>query len=172
MHISFRRLVAVVLLSWLTMSACDLLQHAGLFAQLWIDSKDAFLPPEQLFQRLPLGYLSFLLSTILLTWVMLRIGVSGGWGGTVFGLKFGLLLSAANVLGMASGFPVTGPLLVAIFFGGIAQYAIVAAIAGSGLAGRHLGWLTAKTIALVVVLVIATVVLQQLGFAPAMQYTQ
>lgn len=165
---SVPRLIGIVLLGWLAQVGFDLFQHAGIFAQLWLESQSTFLPPTELFRRIPLGYLSFLVSTVFLAWLMLQLKIVGSKAGALFGIKIGSFLSASMVLGMASGFPIKFPLLVAWFFGGIAQYAVVAAVLGSGLGGARLGRLSLKVIGLVIMLFVITIILQTLGIAPAM----
>jgi hypothetical protein len=169
---SLKHLISIVLLGWLVMVALDFFQHAGLFARLWFESASAFLPPEKLFQRIPLGYTAFLLSAILMTWLMIRLNLSGWRQGISFGFKFGVISELASVLGTMSGFPVNPPLLAAWFFGGVVQYSVVCTVIGSGLDGAHPGRLWAKVIVFAVVLAFVTIILQASGYAPAMQYTK
>jgi hypothetical protein len=167
---SMRRGVAVTLLGWLVIVGFDLFQNAGVFAAFWLKPGSAFLPPEKLFQRIPLGYLAFLISAGMFTWLMSRLKIFGWKQGALFGVKLGGLLSINLVLGLASGFPIRNSILLVILFGGLVQYISAAAVIGSGLSSDRLGRLSAKVIGLVMLLVIATVVLQNLGLAPAMQY--
>jgi len=166
---SLKRLISIVLLGWLVAIALDFFQNAGLFARLWFESASAFLPPEKLSQRIPLGYLAFLLLTILLTWLMERLNVSGWRQGALFGFKFGILFEAASVLGIYSAFSVNLPLLIAWFLGRAVEDSIVCAIIGSGLGGAHLGHLWLRAIVLIIVIVVATITLQALGYAPSIQ---
>ncbi len=167
---SNRKYVGIVLLSWLAVVGFDLFQGAGVLAKLWLESKSVLLPPDKLFQRIPLGYLAFLMTVIMFTWLMVRLKVSGWKQGALFGVQLGGLLSICWVLGIASVFPLKRALLIASFFSGIVQHTIATTVIGCGLGGLHLGRLTAIVIAFVILLVIATVVLQNQGFAPAMQY--
>lgn len=148
----------------------DIFQNAGVFARLWLDPGPAFLPPEKLFQRIPLGYLTFLISASMLTWLMLRLKIAGWKQGALFGLELGGLLSVTWVLALGSVFAIRHSLLVVWFFGGMVQYISAAAVIGSGLSSDHLGRLSVVVVGLVAALVVATIVLQTLGFAPAMQY--
>ena len=167
--LSSKRLVFIILLGWFSMLGFDLFQNAGLFAKLLLDSKSSLLPPEQLFRRIPMGYLAFFLVTILLTWLQAKAQTYGWKRGVVFGLKFGLLSQAALAFGTYSGFPVPIPLLFAWFIGGTVQCCIASGVIGSGLGGAHLGRLSAKVGLFVLVMVAATMVLQGLGIAPVMQ---
>jgi hypothetical protein len=167
--LSIRRLIIIALLSWLSQIIFDFFQHAGLFAKLWIESRAAFLPPEELFKRIPLGYLSFLITSSMLVWLMVRLGISGSKQGALFGFKIGAFLSCSYVLGMASGFPIKPALLIAILFGSTAQSAIAAGVIGSGVSGAHLGRLSLKLIVFLILVLIAYFLLQSLGLAPPMQ---
>jgi len=172
MRYSTKRIISIVLLGWLVAIAVDFFQHAGLFAKLWLESAPAFLPPEVLFQRIPFGYMAFLLATVLVTWLMVRLNLSGWKQSAAFGFKFGVASEGILVLGILSVFSVSPTLLMAWFFGGVAQYSIVCAVIGSGLGGSHLGHLWAKALVFVVSLVVITIILQTLGYAPVMQLTK
>jgi hypothetical protein len=167
--LTLRRLIAITLLSWFSQIIFDFFQHAGLFARLWIQSRAAFLPPEELFKRIPLGYLSFLITSSMFAWLIVRLGIFGWKHGAVFGLKIGAFLSCSYVAGMASGFPIKPALLIAILFGGTAQAAIAACVIGSGVGGARLGRLSLKLIAFLILVLIAYFLLQSLGLAPPMQ---
>lgn len=166
---SSKRLLYIVLLAWLVTIAIDIFQNAGLFAKMWLDSSSAFLPPEKLAQRIPLGFIALLLLVILLTWLMVRLNISGWKQGASFGLKFGVLFEAAATLGTLSAFSVSPSLIIAWFLGGVIKDSILCMIIGSGLGGAHLGRLWAKAIVFIVVIVIVTLILQAFGYAPAIQ---
>jgi hypothetical protein len=148
----------------------DLFQNAGVFARFWLEPGPAFLPPEKLFQRIPLGYLTFLISAGMFTWLMSQLRVFGWKQGTLFGLKLGALLSISWVLGLVCVFPIRYSVLVVWFVGGLVQYISAAAVIGIGLSSDRPGRLSVIVVGLVILLVIATTVMQNLGFAPAMQY--
>jgi hypothetical protein len=167
--LSIRRLIIITLLSWLSQIIFDFFLYAGLFAKLLIESRAAFLPPEELFKRIPLGYLSYLITSGMLVWLMVRLGISGWKQGALFGLKIGAFLSCSYVVGMASGFPIKPALLIAILFGSTAQSAIAAGVIGSGVSGARLGRLSLKLVAFLILVLIAYFLLQSLGLAPPMQ---
>ena len=162
-------LFSIVLLAWLVTIAIDFFLNAGLFAKMWLESSSAFLPPEKLTQRIPLGYIAFLLLTILLTWIMARTNVRGWKQGASFGFKFGLLFEAASALGTISAYSVSPPLIIAWFLGGVLKDSIVCTIIGSGLGGSHLRRLWARAIVFVVIIIVVTIIMQALGYAPAIQ---
>jgi len=172
-NFSIRQLIIVTLLSWLSQIGFDLFQNAGLFAKLWLESSAVFLPPEKMFKLIPLGYLSFLISSSMLVWLMVGLGISGWRNGALFGLKIGSFLSFAMVLGMASVFPVKSVLLAAWLFGGIGQNSIAALVIGSGLKrNARLGRLTIKVITFVIISAIVVIIMQNLGMSPAMEYVK
>ena len=166
--VSKSRIAWILLLCWFSILGFDLFQHAGIFAGLWLESQSAFLPPEELWNRIPLGYLSFLLSAFLLAWLMLRLHITGAYAGARFGLKIGGLLSMGMVLGIASGFPVHTELLIAWLIGGIAQHALAGAVIGTGFGQYPLRRLTALVFAFVVLMSVTVLAMQNLGLAPAM----
>ena len=88
----------------------------------------------------------------------------------VFGLKLGGLLSITWVLGLASVFPIKQSILLVWFVGGLVQYISAAAVIGSGLNSDRLGRLSVIVVGLVILLMLAPIVMQNLGFAPVMQY--
>lgn len=61
------------------------------------------LPPEI---ENTIGFIALLLLVILLTWLMVRLNISGWKQGASFGLKFGVLFEAASTLGTLSAFSV------------------------------------------------------------------
>jgi hypothetical protein len=167
---SMRRYVGVTLLGWLAIVGFDLFQNAGVFARFWREPGPAFLPPRILFQRIPLGYLTFLVSASMLTWLISRLRIVGWRQGALFGLKLGSFLSITWVLGLACVFQIKLSLLLVWFFGGLVQYISAAAVIGSGLTGERLGRLSVIVVSIVILMVIATIVMQSLGYAPAMQH--
>lgn len=164
---SQRRLLLIALLSWLSMLGFDFVLHAGLLAKLYLHESPFLLPPTESFKRIPLGYLSFLLLTVLLLWLLTRLKLVGWRAGFGFGLKLGAFIWGAFVLGLFSISTADVGLLLAWFFGQTSELAIAGAVTGAGLAGERLPRLFAKVLAFILILVIVTVVLQSLGLAPA-----
>jgi hypothetical protein len=162
-HPSIRRFAAVTLLGWLVILGFDFFQNAGVFAGLWREPGSAFLPPEILFQRIPLGYLGFLISASMLTWLILRLKIVGWKQGALFGLKLGGFLSIIWVLALASVFSIRSSLLFLWFFGGWIQYIAAAAVIGRGLSGERLGRLSVIVVTIVILMMVATIVMQNLG---------
>jgi hypothetical protein len=102
-EVSVRKFILRVLASWLSIVALDLLLNAGLFAKIWLEPSSFLLPPRELFQKIPLGYIAFFVQAIAYVWLTILIGVRNRKEGGLFGLKLGAMLSIAFVLGLRSG---------------------------------------------------------------------
>jgi hypothetical protein len=168
-NISTRRLVGLGLLSWLAVLGVDFFLHGGLLARLYTQPNPFLLPPMDAFRRIPFGYLSALLLVALLLWLMLRLGLSGWRQGFVFGLQLGAFLGASLVLGLLSISTAELSLLLAWAIGQALEVGLAGAIVGSGLAGQRLRTIFVRVLALVLLLVVVTIALQNIGPAPTAQ---
>jgi hypothetical protein len=168
-EISTRRLVGLGLLSWLAVLGVDFFLHAGLLARLYAQPSPFLLPPADAFGRIPLGYLSALLLVTLLLWLMLRLGLSGWRQGVIFGLQLGAFLGASLVLGLHSISTAELGMLLAWAIGQALEMGLAGAVLGSGLAGQRLRTIFVRVLALVLLLVVVTVALQNIGPAPTAQ---
>jgi hypothetical protein len=164
---SVGRLALIVLLGWLAMIGVDFFLHGGLLAGLYLQSDPFLLPPAQAFARIPIGYLSFMLLSGALVWLMLRLGITGGREGALFGLKFGALAWGALVLGLASISTASLALLAGWFAGQTIELAIGGYFVGDALASVSLKRHFRNVILLLVAMGVATIVMQSLGIAPA-----
>jgi len=126
-------LVAAALSAWLAYVAVDFLLHAALLASWWQTTASFWLPPFELFLRIPFGYGSFLIYCVALTWLLKHVdghSVSvARWAR--FGTLAGLVYGTASVLAMYSVVPV--PLSAMLVWPG-------SAAAGSAAAGAAAGW--------------------------------
>lgn len=159
--------VKAIFLAWLATLGFDFFLHGGLLAGLYATPSPFLLAPERAFALIPLGYLSFLLLAILLVWLMARLNIRGGREGAFLGLQLGLLAWGALVLGLASIATAGWRLLLAWFLGQTVELTLAGLVAGSSLARQRQRPLVVAVLALVVVAVAATVVMQNLGLAPA-----
>jgi hypothetical protein len=130
---STRRILGVGIISWLTMLGVDFLLHGGLLANIYAQESPFLLSQLEAFRKIPIGYLSFLLITALLLWLMLRIGVVGWRRGRVFGLKLGLLAWGAVLLGLISISTAPINLMIGWWIGQSIEPGIAGAVAGYGL---------------------------------------
>jgi hypothetical protein len=102
--INQRRFWSTVIIAWIVFIGIDFFFHASLLETLWKEEIDSIKPEMDLFVLIPLGYLSFLLLTVLVGYSFTkifqtkpnRIKVLG------FALIFGLLYSTSNLLGVYS----------------------------------------------------------------------
>ena len=102
--ITKRRFILATLMAWLVFLMLDFLAHAGLLNALWREDLPALKPKADLFRLIPLGYLSFLILTLLIGWLYVRLFKTGGSveQGLDFGATFGALFSLSIFLGWYS----------------------------------------------------------------------
>jgi hypothetical protein len=160
------RIIWLTIIAWLAMLGLDFFLHAGLLAGLYLQSSPFLLSPLTALTLIPVGYLSLLLLTILLIWLMIRLELAGWREGLFFGLKLGGLIGSAFMLGLLSVSTASFSLLGGWFVGQMLELALAGAIIGSGLAGMRLRTLFGMVIVFVLLSVIATIILQSLGVVP------
>jgi hypothetical protein len=165
-----RRLAIIALLTWLAMLGFDVFLHGGLLARLYLEPSPFLLPAEHKFQLIPLGYAAFALGAILLVWLMTTARISGTRPGLLFGLRVGALVWGAQTLGLASMTTARPALLAAWFVGESIQTGIAGAFAGAALAATRLRRVVGFVVAFILIMVLATVLLQSTGLAPAEKY--
>ncbi len=168
-QISARRLVGVILLAWFAVIGFDFLLHGGLLARLYAEPSPFLLPAQDAFRLIPLGYVSFLVFIILLLWLMVRQKISGWSRGLVFGLQVGALAWASLVLGLLSISTASLELMAGWFIGQTVEAGIGGLVLGWGLASNRVWRLLVYVVLFVIVAVAATIILQSLGLAPAVE---
>ncbi|HKJ92803.1 MAG TPA: hypothetical protein VJ957_06525 [Longimicrobiales bacterium] len=162
-----RRMIQVTVLGWLAMLGIDALLHAGILARMYTAPRPFLLPPEQAFRRIPLGYASFLVQAVLLTWLCWRLDIRRAVDGLRFGLLLGGVIWGSLTLGLASIATASTGLLIGWFVGQTVELGVAGAVVGAGLKAERLRRLSLAVLALVVGCLIITVVLQNIGLAPA-----
>jgi len=150
---------ALVLLS---MIGFDLFLHAGVLAPLYASPSPFLLAPEEAFRRIPLGYLSFAILTVLIVWIMYRLHLKGWRRGLGFGLAFGVLVWGSFVLGLLSISTASPALLIGWFVGQTAELGIGGLVVGSGLATDRLRSLLVKVVVFFAVAAVLAIVLQNI----------
>jgi hypothetical protein len=160
---SKQHVLLLTFIAWLSILGFDFLLHAGLLAGLYLQPSPFLLPPFTAFTLIPVGYLSFLLLSILLVWLMIRLNLAGWRQGALFGLELGGLTWGAFVLGLASVSTASFSLLIGWFIGQTLELALAGAVVGSGLAGVRLWRLFGVVMVFVLLSVITTIILQALG---------
>lgn len=156
-------LVKLTLLAWFSMIGVDFFLHAGLLAPLYARSSPFLLPPERAFALIPVGYASFFLLAILLVWLMVKLGRSGWQQGAIFGAKLGGLAWGALILGLYSIATASPALLLGWFAGQTIEMSIAGIVVGAGLAGTGVRRLFFQVLGLVIVLIVLSIIMQNIG---------
>jgi len=162
MSLPFGRLFQIGVLSWVSMLGVDFFLHAGLFASFYTKPSPFLLPPDEAFRLIPLGYVSFLVMTALLLWLMVNIDVQGWQQGVEFGLKLGFLTWGGLMLGLLSISTADLKLLLAWWVGQSVELGIGGAVAGAGLKTMSLRPILVKVLIFIIILVVLTIVMQNL----------
>jgi hypothetical protein len=134
-------LLAAGLAAWWCFLAVDFVLHASVFAAWWQATATYWLPPEQLFARIPVGYAAFALYVGALLWLLRRLhgsrpapGVAAG-----FGLRAGVLAGTTWALATYSVFAMP-PSALLVWAGSLALESMVAAgVSAWVLAGARAG---------------------------------
>ncbi len=147
-------------LAWLVSLGFDFFLHGGILATVYDTGGPFFLEPETQFRLIPIGYISFLLITILLVGLMGSLRISGGREGARFGLKLGALIWGAETLGLLS-ISTAPPLLMAGWFlGQTIELTIAGWVAGLATSGSALRPLLFKVVLFVFVMFALTILIQ------------
>ena len=162
MNKSIGHLVKIGLLAFVATIGFDLFLHAGILNPLYSGANSFLLAPEESFRRIPFGYLSFAILTVLLLWLMSRLQIQGWRRGLFFGLVFGVLVWGSLVLGLFSISTASPTLLTGWFLGQTAELGIGGIVIGSGLATERLRPLLIKVLVFFVVVVVLGIVIQNI----------
>ncbi len=157
--------VKLTLLAWLAMIGIDFFFHGGIFAGIYEQDHPFFLSTEEAFRRIPLGYLAFLATTILLVWVIQNSSARGWRSGLILGLGLGALMSTSSFLGLYSIATLSLGVLAAWFVAQLVEIAVAGAVIGEGLSAQSLRKLTIAIVIGLVVLFVGAVVAQNLDLA-------
>jgi hypothetical protein len=160
--------VGLILISWMAFIGIDFLWHAGILAAMYTRPNPALLDAWELFIRIPFGYLPFLVFVGLIYWFFLHIGVYDLKNGMLFGLKFGVILGVATTLGQYSILTVDPVMMIGWGLGQMVEFTMLGGLIGAANAGVSLKRLFVIVITLVIILVVLTIFLQVIGFAPPM----
>jgi hypothetical protein len=162
-----RHSVRLVLVGWLAMIGVDLFLHAGLLAPLYDWDSPFLLPAEQAFIRIPAGYLALLILAAALAWTLSRLGVASGREGARLAAAGGGVIWGSLVIGLWSISTAAPALLAAWWAGQTIELGVAGYLIGASLAGISFRRLALLAGACVLVGVVAAVVLQSIGYAPA-----
>lgn len=160
------RAVSTVAAAWILSLGVDLLLHGGLLARLYSEPSPFLLDANDAFRRIPFGYLTFLILTTALFWLIKRLGIRGPVAGFRYGAAAGAVVWGAMVIGLYSISTASVALLVGWWVGQTLELALAAAVIGAAAAGRPIGRLWTLVIAIVLACIALTVTLQSIGWAP------
>jgi hypothetical protein len=161
-QLSTGRLIHAVMLGWLAMVGVDFALHAGLLNELYTADSPFLLPLERAFVLIPLGYLSFLIMSAFLVWLLTRLGISDAKNAGTFGLIFGAVVWGALMLGLLSIASADPKLLVAWWIGQTLELGVGGFVAGHVIGGADLLKAWGRVLVIFVLLVAAGILLQNL----------
>jgi hypothetical protein len=158
-----------VFAAWVLSLGIDLLLHAGLLARLYVEPSPFLLEPMEAFRRIPLGYLSFFVLTAALAWLVRQLDVRGARPGFRIGFLAGALVWGALAVGLFSISTASWRLLAGWWGGQALELGLAGAVIGAAAAGTSLRRLWMRVVAAVFACLVLTVIMQSLGWAPAMR---
>jgi hypothetical protein len=151
------RLLPASVAGWFAYLVFDFLVHAVFLAQWWRATESYWLPPFELFRRIPFGYASFAIYCTVLAWLLRRLygdrlNLSRGLRfGAIAGLVYGLgfVLATYSAFHMPPSALVVWPastLLESTIAGGVISWVLVA-----GRPWRRVGVVSGAAAVLVIV---------------------
>ena len=166
---SFRAHLGVVLAAWLLSLGIDFFLHAGALAKLYLSESPFLLSAELAFARIPLGYVSFLILTAALWWFCNTLGVRGAAAGLRLGLVSGAAVWGGILIGLFSISTAPADLLLGWWVGQSLELGAAGAVIGAGLASDRRSAIYVRVALAMLICIAATIGLQLLGWAPAME---
>ena len=162
-----KRLIGVTLLAWIGVIGFDFFLHGGILSSFYIEESSFLLPPLESFRRIPVGYLSFLITTSFLVWLISKLELRGWRRGLTLGGIAGSVIWTSLALGMYSISTASPILLLGWALGQTLEMAYAGGIIGQGLYVERARRLAAIVFILTLGFVVLTVILQSIGLAPA-----
>jgi hypothetical protein len=150
----------------------DAFLHGGLLAHLYAAPTPFLLGANDAFKRIPFGYSALLVLTAALYWFLSRLRISGAIAGCRCGAAAGAVVWGAFVVGLYSISTAGLPLLASWWIGQTAELGLAAAVLGGFLGGVPLKRIWGLVVVAVVAFLVATVLMQSLGLAPAMRMVE
>lgn len=155
--------------AWVLSLGIDLFLHGGLLAHIYVEPSPFLLPAEDAFRRIPLGYLTFLILTIALFWLLRRLRIQGFTAGFRLAAVAGAVIWGALVVGLYSISTAPASLLAGWWLGQTVELGFAGGVLGTVASGVPLRRVWLAVGVAVVALVAATVALQSSGLAPPMK---
>ena len=155
-------LLPAALAACLAYLALDFLIHASILAQWWSATEAYWLPPLELFQRIPFAYLSFAIYSTVLVWLLVRfLGPKPGLRESLgFGAAAGGLFGIASVLAQYSVFPMPASGLL-VFPASVIIGSLGASAAGASVLSSPRPWRQAIMVLLIAFAIVVLGVLLQ-----------
>ncbi len=163
--LSRRRLVGVTLLAWVGVLGFDLILHGAILSSFYVEESSFLLPPLESFRRIPLGYLSFLITTIFLAWLAAKLELRDWRGGMALGGLVGGVIWISLGIGMYSISTAPPKLLVGWTLGQTLEMAYAGAILGRGFNVDRTRKLVITVLLLTLGFIVLTFLLQSVGLA-------
>lgn len=161
--------VKLSLIAWLAMLGFDFFLHAGVLAGMYTRESPFLLSPLEAFRRIPIGYLSFLITSFFQVWLSFRLDISGVREGLLLGFGLGFVMWGSLGLGLYSIATAKPFTLVSWAIGQSLEMAFAGGLIGLSLQDGELR--RAFQIALIssVLLVLVTILLQSVGLVQSTQ---
>ena len=149
-------------LAWFTTIAVDFFFYGGVFTFLFERDDPFLLTSDQLFARIPAGYVSFAIEVVALSWFLSRLHTANWRDGARTGAVVGAVVGGALLLGFWSVAATSGALLVSWWVVLTVQMASAGAVLGAAVrvpVRQVARWVLVAAL----LLVVATVILQNVG---------
>ena len=164
-----KEVILPILFSWVFMIATDFFIHGGILAKFYMEESPFTLDPLTAFQRIPLGYFSFLLMAILLYWFFQLEENITPRKGFINGIKLGGLIWMSFALGLYSISTANLTLLIGWLIGqtiemGIGGYVLAMLIKNPNYKKTFI-----YLVIYFVIIIIITVTMQNSGLAPSLK---
>ena len=154
-----------VVLAWFMTIAVDFFFYGGVFAFMFQRDDPYLLTTQQLFVRIPAGYVSFAIEVLALGWLLSKLQTRYWRDGARVGAIAGATVGGALLLGFWSVAATSGALLISWWVVLTVQMATAGAVLGAAVRvplRRLTRWISIVAL----VLLILTIILQNVGIAP------
>jgi hypothetical protein len=155
-----------MVLAWFMTVAVDFFFYGGVFAFLFQRDDPHLLTTQQLFARIPAGYVSFAIEVLALGWLLSQLQTRHWRDGARAGAIAGAVVGGALLLGFWSVAATSGALLVSWWVVLTVQMAAAGAVLGAAVR-VPLRQLVRRVVVVALVLLLVTIILQNVGIAPS-----
>jgi len=161
--------IKLILIAWMAMLGFDFFLHAGVLARIYTRESPFLLPPMEAFRRIPIGYLSFMITAVFLVWLASSLDIDNAKDGMILGFGLGLVMWAALGLGLYSVTTAEPSTLIAWSVGQSLEMAFAGALIGLAFRKGELRQAFFIALISIVFLVAVTIILQSLGIVQSIQ---